>query len=189
MGMLSDELNEAHRDFAQYIYDHDPAPHSLEEVFLYPGFQAVVRHIAERELYLQEDYYGARKMAEATRKDTGIEIHPGAQIGENVFIDHGMGVVIGETAIVGDRVKLYHGVTLGGTGNDRGAKRHPTIQHDAEVGANATVLGNVTVGHHAKVGANAVVIHDVPPYATAVGVPARIILHDKNWNRIGEYSI
>lgn len=189
MGMLSDELNEAHRDFAQYIYDHDPAPHSLEEVFLYPGFQAVVRHIAERELYLQEDYYGARKMAEATRKDTGIEIHPGAQIGKNIFIDHGMGVVIGETAIVGDRVKLYHGVTLGGTGNDKGAKRHPTIQHDVEVGANATVLGNVTVGHHAKVGANAVVIHDVPPYATAVGVPARIILHDKNWNRIGEYSI
>jgi serine O-acetyltransferase len=187
--VLSKELNEEHRDLAQYIYDHDPAPHSVEEVFLYPGFQAIIRHKAEHDLYLQEQYYEARLEAEATRKETGIEIHPGAQIGENVFIDHGMGIVIGETAIVGDRVKLYHGVTLGGTGNDKGAKRHPTIKHDAEIGANATILGNVTVGHHAKVGANAVVIHDVPPYATAVGVPARIILHDKNWNRIGEYII
>lgn len=189
MGMLSDELNEQHRDFAQYIYDSDPAPHSVEEVFLYPGFQAIIRHIEERELYLAKAYFEARQQAEATRLATGIEIHPGAQIGDHVFIDHGMGVVIGETAIVGDRVKMYHGVTLGGTGNEKGAKRHPTIQHDAEIGANATILGNVTVGHHAKVGANAVVIHDVPPYATAVGVPARIILHDKNWNRIGEYTI
>src|SRR5699024_12690609 len=100
-----------------------------------------------------------------------------------------MEVVIGETSILGDRAKLYHGVTLGGTGNEKGKKRHPTIQHDVEIGANATLLGNITVGHHAKIGAGAVVLKDVPPYATAVGVPARIILHDQNWNRIGVYQV
>ncbi|XJS10450.1 serine O-acetyltransferase EpsC [Aerococcaceae bacterium WGS1372] len=175
---------------AKFIYERDPAATSWQEVYdLYPGFKAVANHFEAHRLYKEGDVYEARKLSEQSRTQTGIEIHPGAQIGENLFIDHGMGVVIGETAIVGDNVKMYHGVTLGGTGSEKGRKRHPTIQDDVEIGANATLLGNITIGHHAKVGAGAVVLVDVPPYATAVGVPARIILHDKNWNRIGEYQI
>lgn len=177
-------------ELAQYIYENDPAATSVEEVTdLYPGFKAVKNHLEAHKLYLEGEIYEARKLSEVSRTETGIEIHPGAKLGKKIFIDHGMGVVIGETAILGDRAKLYHGVTLGGTGNEKGKKRHPTIQHDVEIGANATLLGNITVGHHAKIGGGAVVLKDVPPYATAVGVPARIILHDKNWNRIGEYQI
>lgn len=184
------ELEEKAISLAKFIYEKDPAATSWQEVYdLYPGFKAVMDHHEAHRLYQAGELYEARKLSELSRKETGIEIHPGAQLGEDIFIDHGMGVVIGETAIVGDRVKLYHGVTLGGTGSEKGLKRHPSIHHDAEIGANATLLGNITVGHHAKVGAGAVVLHDVPPYATAVGVPARIILHDKNWNRIGEYQI
>lgn len=175
---------------AKYIYENDPAATSWQEVYdLYPGFKAVMNHHAAHQLYKKGEVYEARKLSEQSRTRTGIEIHPGAQIGDNLFIDHGMGVVVGETAIVGNNVKMYHGVTLGGTGNEKGRKRHPTIQDDVEIGANATLLGNITIGHHAKIGAGAVVINDVPPYATAVGMPARIILHDKNWNRIGEYQI
>lgn len=182
--------NELAVDLAKFIYEKDPAATSWQEVFdLYPGFKAVMNHFEAHELYKEGRVYDARKLSEQSRSATGIEIHPGAQLGENIFIDHGMGVVIGETAIVGDQVKLYHGVTLGGTGNDKGKKRHPTIQHDVEIGANATLLGNITVGHHARVGAGAIVLSDVPPYATAVGIPARIILRDKNRNRIGEYQI
>lgn len=177
-------------DLAKYIYENDPAATSWQEVYdLYPGFKAVANHFEAHRLYREGEVYQARKLSEKSRHQTGIEIHPGATLGNNIFIDHGMGVVIGETAIVGDNVKMYHGVTLGGTGNEKGRKRHPTIQSDVEIGSNATLLGNITIGHHAKVGAGAVVLKDVPPYATAVGVPARIILHDKNWNRIGEYSI
>lgn len=184
------ELEEKAISLAKFIYEKDPAATSWQEVYdLYPGFKAVMDHHEAHRLYQAGELYEARKLSELSRKETGIEIHPGAQLGEDIFIDHGMGVVIGETAIVGDRVKLYHGVTLGGTGSEKGLKRHPSIHHDAEIGANATLLGNITVGHHAKVGAGAVVLHDVPPYATAIGVPARIILHDKNWNRIGEYQI
>lgn len=184
------ELEEKAISLAKFIYEKDPAATSWQEVYdLYPGFKAVMDHHEAHRLYQAGELYEARKLSELSRKETGIEIHPGAQLGEDIFIDHGMGVVIGETAIVGDRVKLYHGVTLGGTGSEKGLKRHPSIHPDAEIGANATLLGNITVGHHAKVGSGAVVLHDVPPYATAVGVPARIILHDKNWNRIGEYQI
>lgn len=184
------ELEEKAISLAKFIYEKDPAATSWQEVYdLYPGFKAVMDHHEAHRLYQAGELYEARKLSELSRKDTGIEIHPGAQLGEDIFIDHGMGVVIGETSIVGNRVKLYHGVTLGGTGSEKGLKRHPSIHHDAEIGANATLLGNITVGHHAKVGAGAVVLHDVPPYATAIGVPARIILHDKNWNRIGEYQI
>lgn len=184
------ELEEKAISLAKFIYEKDPAATSWQEVYdLYPGFKAVMDHHEAHRLYQAGELYEARKLSELSRKETGIEIHPGAQLGEDIFIDHGMGVVIGETSIVGNRVKLYHGVTLGGTGSEKGLKRHPSIHHDAEIGANATLLGNITVGHHAKVGAGAVVLHDVPPYATAIGVPARIILHDKNWNRIGEYQI
>ena len=163
-------------DLAQYIYDHDPACHSVDEALnLYPGLQALRVHDLAHQAYLVGDFTVARRLSEDSKRQTGIEIHPGAQIGDHVFIDHGTGVVIGETAIVGDRVKMYHGTTLGGRGNEKGVKRHPTIEHDVEIGANAIILGNVTVGHHSRIGAGAVVLQDVPPYATAVGVPARII--------------
>ncbi|UUX33388.1 serine O-acetyltransferase EpsC [Fundicoccus culcitae] len=178
-----DKPNKYHRenpqDLAQYIYENDPAATSVEEVIdLYPGFKAVMNHRQAHQLYLEGKLYEARKVSEASRTETGIEIHAGAKLGNNIFIDHGMGVVIGETAVVGDRVKIFHGVTLGGTGKEKGVKRHPTIEHDVEIGTNATLLGDITIGHHAKIGAGAVVLKDVPAYATAVGVPARIILRD-----------
>ena len=177
-------------ELAQYIYKEDPAATSWQEVYeLYPGIRALRDHALAHALYLEGEQFEARRLSEKSKRETGIEIHPGAEIGDNLFIDHGMGIVIGETAQIGDQVKIYHGVTLGGTGKEKGRKRHPTIKDYVEIGTGATILGNVTIGHHSKVGAGAVVLEDVPPYATAVGVPARIILHDKNWNRIGEYEI
>lgn len=175
---------------AKIIYDNDPAAHSWQEVYdLYPSIKALRAHEQAHYYYNNGDYYLARQLAEESRRETGIEIHPGAQLSDTVFIDHGMGVVIGETAVISDNVKLFHGVTLGGVGREKGCKRHPTIQDHVEIGAGAKLLGNITIGHHSKIGANAVVLEDVPPYATAVGMPARIILHDKNWNRIGDYVI
>lgn len=172
---------------AKHIYNVDPAARGIwSPFFLYPGVRAYSRHLKTHWLYNHGFKGLARFISERTRSTTNIEIHPGAQLGDNVFIDHGTGVVIGETAVVGDRVKMYHGVTLGGTGKEKGAKRHPTIEHDVQIGAKAIILGDVTIGHHSKVGAGAYVDRDVPPYSTAVGMPARIILHDKNWNRIGE---
>lgn len=165
-------------DHAKYIYRIDPAASSWKEVYeLYPGFKAIRNHEIAHALYLEGKKYQARKLAESSRRETGIEIHPGAKLGEDIFIDHGLGVVIGETAVVGNRVRMYHGVTLGGTGYNKGAKRHPTIGHDAEIGAHAIILGDIQIGHHAKIGAGAVVMEDVPPYGTAVGSPARIIPH------------
>lgn len=172
---------------AKHIYKNDPAATGVwSTFFLYPGVKAYSRHFKAHWLYKKGFKVLARYISERTRIKTNIEIHPGAQIGEDVFIDHGTGVVIGETAVVGDRVKMYHGVTLGGTGKEKGTKRHPTIEHDVHIGAKAIILGDVTIGHHSKVGAGAYVDRDVPPYSTAVGMPARIILHDKKWNRIGE---
>ncbi|AEA01136.1 putative serine O-acetyltransferase [Aerococcus sp. Group 1] len=200
-GMALPQLaEEARREFdasenkwvrlSKIIYDNDPAAHSWQEVYdLYPSIKALRAHEQAHHYYNNGDYYLARQLAEEARKETGIEIHPGAKLSDTVFIDHGMGVVIGETAIISDNVKLFHGVTLGGVGNEKGCKRHPTIQDHVEIGAGAKLLGNITIGHHSKIGANAVVLEDVPPYATAVGMPARIILHDKNWNRIGDYVI
>lgn len=173
-------LSEKAQALAQHIYEQDAAATSVEEVAdLYPGYKAVMNHYQAHQLYLDGELYEARKISEISRSETGIEIHPGAQLGDNIFIDHGMGVVIGETAVVGDRVKMYHGVILGGTGNEKGVKRHPTIEHDVEIGTNASILGDITIDHHAKIGAGAVVLKDVPAYATAVGVPARIVLKDK----------
>ncbi len=163
---------------AEFIMASDPAAPSRKEVELYPGYQAIKGHEKAHQLYLKGQRYLARKVSERNRRRTGIEIHPGATIGENVFIDHGMGVVIGETAIVGDRVKMYHGVTLGGMSGSKGTKRHPTIEHDVEIGAHAIILGDVTIGHHSKIGAGAVVLRDIPPHTTAVGVPVRVITHE-----------
>ena len=160
------------------IMERDPAPRSRLEVLLcYPGLHAVWIHRFTHWLYGFRLYLLARLISQWARWMTGIEIHPGAQIGKRLFIDHGMGVVIGETAIVGDDVTIYQGVTLGGTGKDKG-KRHPTILSQVVIGTGAQVLGNITVGVNSRVGAASVVIDDVPDNSTIVGVPGHIIFRN-----------
>lgn len=157
------------------VLARDPAVHSRAEVFFcYPGFRAVRRHRRAHKAYLKGHYFLARWISARTKKKTGIEIHPGAVIGRGLFIDHGSGVVIGETAIIGDNVTLYQGVTLGGTGKDTG-KRHPTVGDGVTIGAGAKVLGPITLGNHVKVGAGAIVLKDVPDQCTVVGNPGRIV--------------
>ena len=157
------------------VLDRDPAARSaLEVVLCYPGFHALVFHRAARALWQRRLTTPARFVAHLSRVFTGIEIHPGAQIGRRVFIDHGMGVVIGETSEVGDDCTIYQGVTLGGTSLHPG-KRHPTLQAGVVVGAGAKVLGGFTVGAGARIGSNSVVVKEVPAGATAVGIPARIV--------------
>jgi serine O-acetyltransferase len=157
------------------VFERDPAARSTWEVLTcYPGFHALTLHRFAHWLWGHRLRWLARMASHFTRLITGIEIHPGAMIGRRVFIDHGMGVVIGETAEICDECTLYHGVTLGGTSWNKG-KRHPTLARGVVVGAGAKVLGPITVGEDAKVGSNAVVVRDVPPGATAVGIPARII--------------
>ncbi len=158
------------------VFDRDPAARSTWEVITcYPGFHALVSHRIAHLLWKGRLRWLARWMSHLARWFTGIEIHPGATIGRRFFIDHGMGVVIGETAEIGDDVTLYHGVTLGGTTWNKG-KRHPTLGNGVVVGAGAKLLGPILVGDYAKVGSNAVVVKDVPPGATAVGIPAKIIM-------------
>lgn len=157
------------------VLARDPAVHSRTEVFFcYPGFRAIRRHRRAHRAYLHHHYLLARWISSRTRIKTGIDIHPGACIGEGLFIDHGTGVVIGETAVLGKNVTLYQGVTLGGTGKDTG-KRHPTLGDDVVVGAGAKVLGPITLGNHVKVGAGAIVLKDVPDQCTVVGNPGRIV--------------
>ena len=157
------------------VMDRDPAARSRWEVFfLYSGFKAVRSHRKANWCYRHNLKFLARWISQRSRKKTGIEIHPAAQIGKGLFIDHGMGVVIGETTQIGDNCTLYQGVTLGGTGKDHG-KRHPTLGNNVLVGAGAKVLGPFTVGDNARVAAGAVVLDAVPPGATAVGVPARVV--------------
>ena len=157
------------------IMARDPAARSrLEVYFLYSGFKAVRAYRKANWFYRHNHKFIARWISQRARHKTGIEIHPGAQIGKGLFIDHGMGVVIGETAQVGDNCTLYQGVTLGGTGKDHG-KRHPTLGNNVMVGAGAKILGPFTVGDNARVAAGAVVLDEVPPNATAVGVPARVV--------------
>jgi serine O-acetyltransferase len=156
----------------------DPAAKGfLEVLLLYQGLHALIAHRIAHFFYKIHFFFLARYLSQLSRWATGIEIHPGAQIGRGFFIDHGMGVVIGETAIVGDNVLLYQGVTLGGTGLEKG-KRHPTIGNNVVIGAGAKVLGNITVGDNSYIGANAVVIKDVPANSTVVGVPGRITKQD-----------
>ena len=165
-------------DHITSILERDPAPRSRLEVWLcYPGLHAVWIHRFTHWLYGLRLYLLARLISQWARWMTGIEIHPGAQIGKRLFIDHGMGVVIGETAIVGDDVTIYQGVTLGGTGKDKG-KRHPTILDRVVIGTGAQVLGNITVGENSRVGAASVVIDDVPENSTIVGVPGHIIFRN-----------
>ncbi len=157
------------------IFERDPAARSTWEILTcYPGFHALVLHRVSHWLWEHRLRWLARFFSHCTRWLTGIEIHPGATIGRCVFIDHGMGVVIGETAVIGDGCTLYHGVTLGGTSWNKG-KRHPTLGKGVVIGAGAKVLGPITLGDGARVGSNAVVVRDVPAGATAVGIPARII--------------
>lgn len=165
------------------ILDRDPAARNAWEVFfMYPGFKAIMSHRIAHKLYNKGHKFIATKISNKVRRKYGIEIHPAAQIGTGVFIDHGMGVVIGETAVVGDNCTIYQGVTLGGTGKDKG-KRHPTLGKNVLVGAGAKVLGPFTVGDNSKIAANAVVLTEVPPDCTCVGIPARIV--KKNNKRVG----
>jgi serine O-acetyltransferase len=163
------------REDIKSVFERDPAARTPWEVLTcYPGLHAVLLHRAAHWFWSHELRWLGRFVSHSARFLTGIEIHPGATIGRRFFIDHGMGVVIGETAVIGDDVTLYHGVTLGGTSWNKG-KRHPTLEDGVVVGAGAKVLGPITVGASAKVGSNAVVVKDVPPGTTAVGNPARVI--------------
>lgn len=157
------------------IFDRDPAARNwLEVLFCYPGLQALMLHRLAHQLYCWKMPFIPRLISHIARFLTGIEIHPGAQIGQGVFIDHGMGVVIGETAIVGNYALIYQGVTLGGTGKE-GGKRHPTLGENVVVGAGAKVLGNLQIGDNVRIGAGSVVLRDVPPDCTVVGVPGRVV--------------
>lgn len=159
----------------QCVFDRDPAARSRFEVLTtYPGLHAVMAHRVAHRLWRANWFWAARMVSHLTRWLTGIEIHPGAQIGRRFFIDHGMGVVIGETAVIGDDCTLYHGVTLGGTSWVKG-KRHPTLGNDVVVGAGAKVLGPIEIGHGVRIGSNAVVVKAVPANSTVVGVPGRLI--------------
>lgn len=166
MGLLSDARN---------IRDKDPAATTMPQVLLlYPGFHALLYYRVSHWFYKHKRFFLARMVSQWGRGFTGIEIHPGATIGNHLFIDHGSGVVIGETAEIGDNVTIYHGVTLGGTGKDSG-KRHPTIQDNVLLGAGVKVLGPIVIGEGSRVGANSTVLSDIPPDSTAVGSPAIVV--------------
>lgn len=171
------------------VLKSDPASRNRIEVFLlYPHIKALICYRLSHELYKKKMYFGARFISNIARFFTGIEIHPGAIIGKGLFIDHGMGVVIGETTEIGDNVILYQGVTLGGTGNDHG-KRHPTIGNNVIIGAGAKILGNINIADNTKVGANAVVLKSTNRNSTVVGIPAKEIKKYKSDNSIIEFVI
>ena len=165
---------------AKNIRDKDPAAKTLIEVMLlYPGFRIVVYHRIAHWFYVHRRFFIARWISQRGRRKTGIEIHPGAKIGEKLFIDHGMGIVIGETAEIGDNCTIYHQVTLGGTGKDTG-KRHPTVGDNVLIGAGAKILGPVTIGDNARVAAGSIVMKDIHADATVAGIPANVVkLHDQ----------
>jgi serine O-acetyltransferase len=167
MGLYSDARSIASRDPA--------AKNVLQVMLLYPGFHILISHKFAHWFYKHRFYMVARWISQSGRFWTGIEIHPGAQIGEGLFIDHGSGIVIGETAQIGNDCTIYHGVTLGGTGKEKGRKRHPTLGDNVLVGAGAKILGPIRVGNNVMVGANSVVLHDVPEEATVVGVPGHVV--------------
>lgn len=158
----------------QVIQERDPAIKTPLEVLLYPSFRVMIQYRKAHKLYQNGHYFLARWISQRAARKTGIEIHPGAQIGKGLFIDHGNGVIIGETAIIGDNVTLYQGVTLGGTGKETG-KRHPTLRDNVMVSAGAKVIGSFTIGENSKIGAGSVVLEEVPPNCTVVGVPGRIV--------------
>jgi serine O-acetyltransferase len=161
----------------EVIKERDPAIHSIWEVPLYPSFQVMRKYRKAHKLYMQGHFYRARRISQKAARKTGIEIHPGAQIGRGFFIDHGNGVIIGETTIIGDNVTLYQGVTLGGTGKEHG-KRHPTIGNNVMISAGAKILGSFKIGDNSKIGAGSVVLEEVPPNSTVVGVPGHVVKRD-----------
>lgn len=169
------------KDEIQVVRERDPAIKSNMEVLLYPSFKVILHYRVAHKLYLKKHYFLARWVSQRAVRKTGIEIHPGATIGKGLFIDHGSGVIIGETAILGNNVTLYQGVTLGGTGKEQG-KRHPTLEDNVMVSAGAKILGSFTIGENSKIGAGSVVLEEVPPNCTVVGVPGRIV-------RMGEKKI
>lgn len=156
------------------IRERDPAIHCNMEVLLYPSFKAILYYRIAHKLYVKKHFFLARLISQRGVRKTGIEIHPGAKIGKGLFIDHGHGVIIGETTVIGDNVTLYQGVTLGGTGKEHG-KRHPTLENNVMVSAGAKVLGSFTIGENSKIGAGSVVLEEVPPNSTVVGVPGRVV--------------
>ena len=163
------------RDDIDAVRQRDPAAKSdVEILFLYSGVHAILAYRVAHKLYLSEHYFSARAISQISRHITGIEIHPGATIGKSFFIDHGMGVVIGETTEIGDNCTIYQGVTLGGTGKDVG-KRHPTLGDNVLIGAGAKVLGPIKIEDNCKVAANAVVLKEIPENSTAVGIPAKVV--------------
>ena len=165
------------KEEAAIIRERDPAIKSDWEVLLYPSFKAIWKYRKAHKLYEKGHYFRARWISQRAARKTGIEIHPGAVIGKGLFIDHGHGVVIGETTIIGDNVTLYQGVTLGGTGKETG-KRHPTLEDNVMVSVGARVLGSFTIGENSKIGAGSVVLKEVPPNSTVVGVPGCVVKQD-----------
>ncbi len=166
------------REDVEVIFEQDPAARSYIEVILtYSGLHAIWSHRIAHALYKRRFFFLARLTSQMSRFFTGIEIHPGAKIGRRFFIDHGMGVVIGETCEIGDNVSVFQGVTLGGTGKEKG-KRHPTIQDNVLIATGAKVLGSITVGENSKIGAGSVVLKEVPPNSTVVGIPGRVVIQD-----------
>ena len=163
-----------YREEFQIIKERDPSIKSSLEVMLYPSFKVMLSYRRAHKLYLKGHYFLARWISQRAARRTGIEIHPGATIGKGFFIDHGTGVIIGETTIIGNNVTLYQGVTLGGTGKETG-KRHPTLEDNVMVSAGAKIIGSFTVGKNSKIGAGSVVIEEVPPNCTVVGIPGRIV--------------
>lgn len=161
----------------EVIKERDPAIKSPMEVLLYPSFRVMLSYRRAHKQYRKGHYFRARYISQKAARKTGIEIHPGAVIGKGFFIDHGTGVIIGETTVIGDNVTLYQGVTLGGTGKETG-KRHPTLEDNVMVSAGAKIIGSFTVGENSKIGAGSVVLEEVPPNCTVVGVPGRIVKRD-----------
>ncbi|WP_442597442.1 serine O-acetyltransferase [Neobacillus sp. D3-1R] len=166
------------KDDLEVVFEQDPSARSYLEVILtYSGLHAIWAHRLAHGFYKRKFFFLARVISQVSRFFTGIEIHPGAKIGRRFFIDHGMGVVIGETCEIGDNVTVFQGVTLGGTGKEKG-KRHPTVMDNALIATGAKVLGSITVGENSKIGAGSVVLKDVPPNSTVVGIPGKVVIQD-----------
>jgi serine O-acetyltransferase len=166
------------REDIEVVFEQDPAARThLEVILTYSGLHAIWGHRIAHAFFKRKYYFLARVISQISRFFTGIEIHPGAKIGRKLFIDHGMGIVIGETCEIGDNVTIFQGVTLGGTGKEKG-KRHPTIKDNALIATGAKVLGSITIGENSKIGAGSVVLKEVPPNSTVVGVPGRVVIRD-----------
>ena len=167
------------KDLFKFIKQNDPSIKNNYEIFFMPGVRAIIYYKISRYFHLKKCYIVSRYLLERCKRKTGIEIHPGASIGKNLFIDHGEGVIIGETSIVKDNVIIYQGVTIGATGKKEKSKRHPTIGNNVFIGSGAKILGNITIGDNVKIGANAVVLKSIPNNVTTVGIPSKIIKNKK----------